>query len=394
MRKIKVVALAVSSLLILQFVTACTSSPKEAKTSEAAAAPTIPITLPVAQNGKITFANAAANFALIPSVAWQQTQDLIASNKVNNIPTVIHVGPNTNASSTAITNGLDRLNKLFGGFMHVPSYTGIVYNAKDQEWAQSDAAEYFKSQNFNSSNTIPENIKQLVQAGCEMNGSTAVNCGGGMAWDFRDGNNQAGGAYYGVQSDIVNGAPATYWTDANKFAGPMTQVNHEGTHNYQITQFFFTPLGKNQNISADLMHAFGPWWFSEGHANAIGISSFIDNLKDYKSVRDNTVTNRPGPNASVPSMTADGIKKFLTSTQAADPSNPNWLLAYSMGMAAVEALSAIGGPQSTLALYALGAKGEDWNTAFKNVYGITWDEGSTVLANVLAAEYKAKPMGK
>ena len=57
-----------------------------------------------------------------------------------------------------------------------------------------------------------------------------------------------------------------------------------------------------------------------------------------------------------------------------------------------EALIAIGGPQSTLALYTLGAKGQDWPTAFKNVYGISWEEGSTVLAKVLAAEYAAKPM--
>ena len=68
------------------------------------------------------------------------------------------------------------------------------------------------------------------------------------------------------------------------------------------------------------------------------------------------------------------------------------MLAYSIGFATVEALIAIGGPQSTLALYTLGAKGEDWPTAFKHVYGISWDEGSTVLSKVLAAEYAAKPM--
>jgi hypothetical protein len=394
MRKIKAIALLTSSLLLLQLGTAYAANSKNSKPTKAPASLTIPITLPVPQTGTITFANAAAKYETIPSVAWKQTQDLIASKTAENIPTVIHIGPNTNASLAAITTGLDRLNKLFTGFRHVSSYTGIVYNAKDQQWAQTDAAAYFKKQNIKGSAANAENIKQLVQAGCEMNGSTPVNCGGGMAWDFRDANNPAGGAYYGVESEQVNGVPAAFWTDANKFAGPMTQVNHEATHNYQFAQFFFTPLGKNQHISADLSHAFTPWWFSEGQANAIGISSFIDNLKDYQSVRDNTVTSRPGPNSLVPSMTAGGIKKFLTSTQVAGPSNPNWQLAYSMGMAAVEALSAIGGPQSTLALYTLGAKGEDWNTAFKDVYGITWDEGSTVLANVLAAEYAAKPINK
>ena len=68
------------------------------------------------------------------------------------------------------------------------------------------------------------------------------------------------------------------------------------------------------------------------------------------------------------------------------------MLAYSIGFATLEALIAIGGPQSTLAIYTLTAMGEDFPTAFKHVYGISWDEGSTILAQVLAAEYAALPM--
>jgi hypothetical protein len=70
------------------------------------------------------------------------------------------------------------------------------------------------------------------------------------------------------------------------------------------------------------------------------------------------------------------------------------MLAYSIGYSAVETLIAIGGPRATLALYALGANGEKWETAFKNVYGISWDQGATVLSQVLAAEYAANPMEK
>ena len=58
----------------------------------------------------------------------------------------------------------------------------------------------------------------------------------------------------------------------------------------------------------------------------------------------------------------------------------------------MEALIAIGGPQSTLALYALGGNGETCEEAFQHVYGISWDEGSTILGQILAAEYASKPM--
>jgi len=386
MRKIQVIALGTSALLLLQIGTAVAATSKKSTL-------TIPITLPVAQSGAITFANAAANFASIPEVAWQRTQDVIAANKAAAIPTDIRIGPNTKASKVAITTGLDRLNKLFSGFKRVTSYGGIVYNAQDQQWAQTESAAYFKKMKIGGSGANSGNIKQLIQAGCEIQGSKVVNCSGGMSWDFRDANNPAGGAYYGVETGEANGAPIEFWTDANKYKGPMTQVNHEATHNYQIAQFFNTPLGKGQNISSDIFHAFAPWWFGEGQANAIGIPTFVDSLDAYREVRMQNVTRGPGSRTTLPAFTADSLKKLLTSKQVASPENPNYALGYSVGYAAVEVLVAVGGPQSTLALATLGGQGKDWNTAFKSVYGISWDEGASVISKVLAAEYAANPIG-
>ena len=345
----------------------------------------IPLSLPVPQSGAVTFANAAANYAQIPQTAWQRVQDAIAGGSTVSIPTTIHIGPNTSASQTAILNGLDRLNKLFSGFTHVSSFGGIVYSAQDLQWAQTDSAQYFQSLGITGGFANKDVIYNQSSAGCEMNGSTAVECGGGMAWDLRQNNSTAGGAYYGVQS-------GGYWTDALKNNGPMTQVNHEATHNYQIIQFFHTPLGDNQFTSSGLSHDFTPWWFSEGQANGIGISSFIDKLSDYISIRNYTVVRSPGSSAQLPSFTADGMKSFLMDFQPTGPQNKNWMLAYSIGYSAVETLIAIGGPQATLALYALGSNGENWETAFKDVYGITWDQGATILGQVLAAEYAANPM--
>lgn len=366
-----------------------TASATPTPTATKSAAPVvipIPITLPVSQTGDITFANAVAKYSSIPQVAWQRVQDVIAANPDANVPTTIRIGPNTKASLTAINAGLNRIHKLFAGFRHVSSYYAIVYNAQDLEWAQADAFDIFNKSGSKSYAAKKDQIKRASEAGCEMNGSTVVNCGGGMSIEFGDVREEAGGAYYGVQSD------GDYWTDATKFQGPMTQVNHEAMHTYQSTQFIYTPFGKNQNILSDLMHDATPWWFSEGQANGIGIPTFVDNLPDYLRIRNDTVTRNPGSRSTIPAFTEAGMKAFLNGQEIAGPQNKNYLLAYSVGFATVEALIAIGGPQSTLALYTLAAKGEDWPTAFKHVYGISWDEASTVLAKVLAAEYAAKPM--
>ena len=347
----------------------------------------VPLTLPVAQTGSITFANAVANYAQIPQVAWQNVQDAIAANPDVNIPTTIHIGPNTDASLSAITTGLNRINKLFAGFTSVSKYYGIVYAAKDLKWAQNDAVSLFQTMGLKGGFAQLDVIKNQSSAGCEINGTTVVECGGGMAWDLRNNNSTAGGSYYGVQS-------GGYWTDANKNVGPMTQVNHEAMHNFQIIQFSKTPLAKNQNTSADAMHEATPWWFSEGQANAIGIPTFIEKYSDYLGTpRQANIVRNPGPNAKIPTAAAE-FKSFLMDAQKASPENANWPLAYSIGYAAVETLIAIGGPRATLALYALGANGEKWETAFKHVYGISWDQGATVLSQVLAAEYAANPMEK
>lgn len=349
----------------------------------------IPIPLPVPLTGTLTFANAAGNFAQIPKIAWQRVQDLIAANPSVSIPTTIDIGPNTKADLATITSALDRENKLFAGFQPYSKYFGFVYNATDLAWAESDAAMQFQKAGIHSGVASTQGIKQQAEAGCEFDGAVAKECGGGMALTFKDGGSDAGGTFYGVQSGYQG---IEYWMPNGKNVGPMTQVNHEATHNYQFSQFINLPLKSGQHTASDQSHEFTPWWYSEGQANAIGISTFLENYSDYQRVRDDIETRNPGSQAAKPRFTAEGLKTFLTEYQPTGPQNHNWMLAYSIGMATVEALNAIGGPQSTLALYALGGNGEDWNTAFQHVYGISWDEGATYLSQILAAEYAAKPM--
>jgi hypothetical protein len=55
-----------------------------------------------------------------------------------------------------------------------------------------------------------------------------------------------------------------------------------------------------------------------------------------------------------------------------------------LGAATIEALVSIGGSESWFALHQRLILGKTMNQAFKSVYGITWDEASPILAQVVA----------
>ena len=60
-----------------------------------------------------------------------------------------------------------------------------------------------------------------------------------------------------------------------------------------------------------------------------------------------------------------------------------------MGALTTEALISIAGPQSIMAMFSLAAEGQDFPTAFQNVYGISWSDASIILSKVLATEHTA-----
>jgi hypothetical protein len=350
---------------------------------------TVPISLPVTQNGAITFANAAENFASIPKTAWQRVQDVIAANQAANIPTTISVGPNTDTTVEQITTLLQKAYRLFNGFQQPPSFSALVYNSKDEAWAETEWPKLASQQKLTDNPS--SNINQL-RAGCNFSDGIATECYGGMAVVFPKTN--AGFAFMGVQSP--------YWSTSSLQVGPISQVAHEYTHNVQFAQWIGIKLKPGEDSRSQASHNTMPCWFSEGQANAIGIPIAATDLNSYVQGRDNSIRRKINESgSSKPALTNDGltanaITSFLSGQSIATCYNPttnnDWQLGYSIGYAATEVLVAIGGPQSTMALLAQTASGLTWAEAFQSVYGISWKDGAEILGKVLAAEYAAKPM--
>ena len=353
----------------------------------------IPLTLPVSQNGPITFANAESNFAKIPEQAYANVQAAIAAGSDGPVNVTVSIGPKTNTTQDVILNGIKRELKLFSGFTVPSKLQAIAYNAADTAWASAEWTKVAATYPFTNS---AKNYLRLITQSCEMNGETPVNCGGGMT--FMVPGSDAKFIFYGVEN-------GNFWTPTPSDYQTATQVNHEFTHAIQFAQFEGVKIHAGDNVITDTVHRAYPCWLSEGQANALGISIFIPNVSSYLQVRDRTVTApvNPGQKNPLSDYSAASFTNFLMNQAPfTGPDTPGcyqpgtgmYQLGYSVGMAATEALIAIGGPQATMALVAKGAEGSTWDQAFKAVYGISWAEGADVLGKVLAAEYAAKPFSR
>lgn len=349
----------------------------------------IPIALPVVQNKRITFANAESSFDEIPQTAWESTQNAIAANPVVKIPTTIVIGPKTDTTKDQIISLLQMEYRLWYGFQQPPTYAGLVYNATDLVWAEKEWPKLATSLKLTDN---PEGEISQLRAGCNFTNKVATECFGGMAVTFQK--SSSGFAFYGVQSP--------YWAKNSLQVGPISQVTHEYTHNVQFAQWNGAQLKAGQNSKSNAAHNGMPCWFSEGQANAIGIPIAAKNLESYYQGRDNSVRRKitvgsgSRPALTNTSLTAQNITAFLYGQNISKcykpATNNDWQLGYNIGYAAAEALVAIGGPQSTMALLAKSASGLTWADAFQEVYGVSWKYGSEVLGKVVAAEYAAKPM--
>ncbi len=337
----------------------------------------MPITLPVVQNGSITFANALSHISDIPSVSYQRIQNIIDASAAVDVPHQLLVGPHTTTVTKTIEeNILSREFKLWGGFQQTKFLTVIAYSFADMDWAATTYNKVQKDRSYPGSQDPQEGINRAKQS-CQIESS---NCDAGNA-------GQTAGTDEAVE---FLGVTTSYPWDPTQNG----EVGHEYTHTVTSAQFIGTSAA-NQNYYEQM---FMPCWLNEGLSNSSGIGASATTLREYLDSRDGQVTHLGSTPANFKGFSAAGLKDFLTS-QISNQSvantcygSPSYALGYSIGFAATEALFAIGGPQSVMALVSRGVMGDNFSQAFQNVYGMSWDEGSTILGQILAAEYAAKPM--
>lgn len=353
----------------------------------------IPITLPVAPVGSVNFANLASKYKDIPLQAYSNIQASYMSGSVIAASLPIDIGPTTNTTIDVIRPKLLKELQIFNGFSLPTKFYAIAFSAADEKWAEAQWLKVAATYPFTND---PKNYIRNLQGNCEMNNGVAVNCGGG--YTFMVPGSDTKFVFYGVEN-------GNFWTANPPDYQTATQVNHEFTHALQDSQFDGISMHVGDNVITDTVHRALPCWMHEGQANALGIAIFAPDFQTYLTIRNRTVTNplNPGMQNPLSSYSASEITAFLMGQELpTSPNTPgcyvpgtgNYQQGYYVGMAATEALIAIGGPQATIALIAAGANGADWSTAFQQVYGISWSDGATALGAALAAEYTDNPQRK
>ena len=354
----------------------------------------IPITLPIAQTGEITFGNVLDHVSEIPKTAWQRVQDVIAQNSAPApIANVVHVGPNTQLD---IVGGLPRIQdvlvrnqKLWSGFTQVSRFNLLMYNAQDEPWAEEDWKKTGKEMKY-FPGTILAEVKRIA-GNCQQSSAPGVfsgppdNCGGADSTALENSND----AILTFSQGRTGAANDVFYT-----SGAI--LGHEYTHAVQAAQWIGKPSSycteqtntQTCNRSWNSNWGFSPCWIFEGLPNSVGPMATSENYATYLELHNNHLRHDNGPN-NVTDYSQKSLHDYLfnqkSSTCYADGNL--YQLGYNVGASTVEILVAIAGPQSVMALYALGAEGQDFTTAFKNVYGISWSDASTILSKVLAAEY-------
>jgi hypothetical protein len=341
----------------------------------------IPITLPVAQSGVITFSNIQDHISEIPKTAWQKVQDVIASSNAVAVKHDVYVGPNTQLTISGGTEKidfmLDKSAKLWSGFTLTKYYSLIYYNITDEKWAEKKLQEIWTAKKY-----VPSAIGSSLNAikiSCQSQSAPGV---GGAALGFCRGGNS------GAVTNSDDSAGQMAEGDVQRPDTNGSKLVHEFIHTVQASQWIGNANCRNEGnncFRSGLVHDFAPCWIHEGQPN--GINSMVA-YPEFSSYLTNRSTGKD-TSQKITDYSASSLRNYLynQSPSSCYRDGELYQLGYDVGARAIEALVAIAGPQATMALFALGAEGQDFPTAFKNVYGISWSDASTILSKVLAAEY-------
>lgn len=327
----------------------------------------IPITLPVSPIGQITFQNIAKHIDDISFVAYSAVQSVEAANKQPKVPLTITVGPHTVPSVVDVRASFKKIMKLWSGFRQPRTYFALLYNFQDKAWARKTAAKIPVVKATGGING-PSNFPNLIN---QCSAPTECSSADSIMPDFA-GN---GGGQFAM--DPIHNAQDPYFLVGGIYG-------HEYTHSLAGAQFFGTKYRPNPSQIL-------PCWFNEGQANFVGTAAVATDFASYMTWRVRMAKGHP-----IPSFTDYSTASLLEVLKTGQPPKclppaPIYSLGYGIGALVIEALTAIGGPQSTMAVVTLMGRGQTYGRAFKNVYGISWTTAAPILAQVAATEYAATP---
>jgi hypothetical protein len=325
-----------------------TPTPTPMPTPTPTSTPTIP-SAPIV----LTFDNILENYREITANVYAKYEAALDKSFQSKIEVKTIVGPNTKPILSTTAEAIGRGSNLLRNFKQPDVMNVIYYSFVDKEWAIQKTQEVDGTNRWNY---------QLVY---ECTSPTV--CRGGSAGLSQK---REGMSRFTVSQDnspYMMSRRSTGWSEIHEFTHVMymTQLKDYFCCWYQLT----------------------PSWFSEGHADVIGMLGGAKTLTEYVLAKDLTYKS-VWPDQTLRSYSSENILRFYEAlAKLQEPESPMKQYVYSLGYSTVEALVAIGGIESPMNLFLETTKGSTFEQAFKTIYGIEWKVAAPILAEVVSRQY-------
>jgi len=303
---------------------------------------------PLTEKAPTGFSNLVENYSGISKVVWSEIQKLALLGSPKSFFD-IEFGPQTTLQPGVgkPQDYFEKTSKLWTNYSQPKTTKAFFFGFADLSWVQE------KNRALGGSPFKPEELAD--------NCKNAIECGA------------FGGAYKGL-GQIFIGVSSRERPTWN-LGWIRSTLGHEFTHTVQDTQ-----LDAPANVKL-------PCWFAEGQPQVAGQALSFETLEDYRKSR-LALINQPA--GAIESYSPDSILRFYEATGGSGNGKCSQNLrarVYDIGFFTVEALAAIRGIHSTMDLVVSVSKGVNFETSFKNIYGISWNEAAPILAQTVSQIY-------
>lgn len=333
-----------------------------ATSSSPSAEPQIPTIYPD------SFSNLISRSSQISYAAWKRISDQISASSSTAIKAEIYVGPNTIPWNKNIQNLMDLTLKAIPNAEQSKSVVWILNNYQDLNWARNKlnaiiSAEQLRIFNQNEggdlfrSNCDPE-IKNCL-------GSKELTTQDDIALVLVGVSNEAGTFYLNGTS---YGNPGD---EESKKTGQL--LVHEYFHSFQRQVVFGKPIQDGD---------WPPEWVVEG--SAVLMQNAVVNHNDFSKFM-NWRKIAHGNRFYKDPIDYEFLMNFLdVSKHKSYYKEYDGDYIYYLGSRIMEALVAVGGPQSMLDIWSQMAMHVGFAQAFQNVYGISYEKAMPILAQAVS----------
>jgi hypothetical protein len=293
------------------------------------------------------------NPASIVYWAWKKSADQINKNTLSSAKLTVEIGPNSIPDNPNPIAAVDLASRLYSDFEKQIPTKFVYFERKDVDWTQAQVNKFYGPaiQDWQKSEA-----RKMCPGEDQCRGASAM-----TAFDKKSALVIMSSSKWGKQTK-------------NNTDGPIEA--HEYTHIIQDSQ-----QGK---YLGNL-----PRWQFEGEATfAQNAAIYFDNYDKYLEARNSVI----GALIYTVKPDIDWLTEFMSPKDGYTYGGAAWdkydgARVYDVGMAITEVLTALAGPSSTMKLSQLVGEGLSYEKAFTKIYGVEWNTGVSLIAQILAKQF-------